>query len=286
MKKIIALVFVSVVLFSCKKDNAVCKTVATPVKAKAVGALDPGQNIHLVGATCSYTPGKFGGAGVFNRYFEVEVANLGFAKTVLVHQEMTTDGGPTWTDYPLTYKRTTSTGTEVFAGTASLQVTAGTAYAFDDQFAIQYQVNGNTYWDNNNGTNYTMSGSNDVTNAVLGNGINILGNSSFFDTTKKATTFKVSVNVNTQDAAGSQLVQVVYTTDGWATQKTLTLSYAFAYYNSAYKNWTGKINIHSKSLKQIQYAISYTAAGTTYWDNNFGQNYTDSISKKTDFYYQ
>ena len=42
-----------------------------------------------------------------------------------------------------------------------------------------------------------------------------------------------------------------------------------------YETWNFKLDVGNAT--QVEYAISYTANGQTYWDNNYGRNYFTRI---------
>ena len=45
---------------------------------------------------------------------------------------------------------------------------------------------------------------------------------------------------------------------------------------AGFEEWTFGLDVGSAT--SVEYAIAYTADGQTYWDNNFGDNYTSVIS--------
>ena len=71
-------------------------------------------------------------------------------------------------------------------------------------------------------------------------------------------------------------VKVVYTVDGWATSNEIAATYKVNDGSKA-ETWEFTADIplmYADALPTIEYAISYEVAGTTYWDNNHGRNYT------------
>lgn len=215
--------------------------------------------------------------------FEVDVANLAFAKQVFIHYRKT-DGS--WGDLPLTYNRPATSGREIwsayFSNTSGGSTLPGVADPI--QFAVKYQVNGNTYWDNNAGANYS----------VAQNGGTILINRNVYNASWTPSIANTSSNnnlvtgyVTVKNIAPTKTVQVVYTLDNWATQNTVAATFSPYFWNSAYSsatnpnaygfeewNWAIPVGTTATTLK---YAIKYIVNGTTYWDNNFGNDYVTTI---------
>ena len=159
-----------------------------------------------------------------------------------------------------------------------------------DQFAIEYIVNGQTYWDNNGGNNYFINNSDGM---FLQDGLNVsldtyttyLQNYSY---SPSPTSF-FSVVVDVRNIGYSKNVTMVYTTDNWKTTKTAALSFAQYYAigdgvslvnpnRFGIERWTNYMNVDS-TVKTIQLAISYKVNGVEYWDNNYGKNYQIQLQK-------
>lgn len=211
-------------------------------------------------------------------HFEATVANLAYSKQVNIHIKQ---ANGTWTDFPLAYSRPAFSGREVWAADFNLNnlpTNAGTL-----TFAVSYTVNGQTYWDNNGGANYTLA----ADGGVLLYGTNVYS-------APVATTTAVVGNsyynyVSVKHLGVTEAVTVVYTTDGWKTTK-----YAAAMLNryfwlntysgdglsnpspSGFEAWNFVLDVTGAST--LEYAVSYTVNGQTYWDNNYGANYKTAIT--------
>jgi hypothetical protein len=204
------------------------------------------------------------GLSDYQRSFDIRVQNIAFEKQVFVHHQQT-DG--TWTDIQASYVRNLDSGYELWRATFD-HVGSG----LGDQFAVGYTVNGNTYWDNNGGNNFVLH---DNDGALLGTGINVKA----FLANVSSNTLNVQVDV--RNIAFQKSVQVVYTTDNWATTTTVDLafvsSYTYGYATVAspnaigFEHWTGSATVPSSS--SLLFYVKYTVNGQTYYDNNFGANY-------------
>ncbi|MDR0915070.1 MAG: CBM21 domain-containing protein [Oscillospiraceae bacterium] len=195
----------------------------------------------------------------------VEVLNLGLTKEVTVHYDLNDGEGwqevaaeyyaPTWGNYEAwVFETPTVGGGERFP-------------VADIEFAIEYTVNGNTYWDNNSGNNYSVHDSLAI-NPVFA-----------FGTGKVARGFveassSVAVQIELVNLDYNKDVRIRYSTDDWATYSEVSASY---YATCAYNTYVEIWRAYLPANVSYEYAISYTVNGETYWDNNFGANYSYEI---------
>lgn len=197
-----------------------------------------------------------GAAGHTQGY--IAIKNLSYTKNVTVHYSF--DNGSTWNDVSATYYKTNTDGYEVWHFTTPSQ------YCANCIFSIKYEVNGQTYWDNNNGNNYSMK----VGRTAFGKNL--------------VTTFGCTNSVNSgvenlqgqiclKNISSQKVVTVRVTEDNWATYKDINAQYAYSDNFSDNEFWNFTYSTMS-STKQIQYAVCYEVNGVQYWDNNFGSNYT------------
>lgn len=126
------------------------------------------------------------------------------------------------------------------------------------KYAIKYEVNGKTYWDNNNGNNYTQN--------------NVLGTANI-----KVNKLPYLINgaypivATVKNLGYEKVVKVRYTLDNWKTVKEANLSYKSSNSDNT-EVW--QTTIEDVNMDGFQYAVSYEVNGQVYWDNCFGQNYT------------
>jgi hypothetical protein len=283
MKKTILILFAAVFLFSCSNEPSLTAEKSDPSITKNLSRLAFGENVKLIEAKDSrlLSCSRGGCRTIQNREYVVEVANLAFNKVVAIRQQLP-DGQ--WEDVNLTYSFTTASGTEIWKGTSEKSAFAfasNAASLHGEKLAVKYVVNGQTYWDNNNNTDYTIVNSNRTDNSSFLYLIsdynifnaNISPNTSglYFDGTNSI----VNVAADVRNLAFAKDVKIVFTTDNWVTSATKALTFNSAESNNAtgaFERWNGFV-ILPKTNKVI-YALSYTVNGQTYWDNNFGKNYT------------
>ncbi len=155
MKKILSILFAAISLISCSNDEDFSQknTVTTVQTNQTASKLSSGTNVKLYKAWVA-TSQRYGFAQ-FIRKFQVEVNNLGYDKKVVIMHKMS-DG--TWKDFPLTYLSSSINNTEIWSGEFSI---FGSFYEgaqpfvdFGTEFVVRYEINGQKYWDNNNGQNY------------------------------------------------------------------------------------------------------------------------------------
>lgn len=216
--------------------------------------------------------------------FEAQVANLGYAKQVSAYIKKI-DG--TWVDFPLSYVRSAGSNKEVWAADYHIQSWAGGTNnlpATGDiiEFAVKYQVNGQTYWDNNGAANYKLPHG---AGSLLGKDVNVALASYNPNATLGQATNLVG-QITLRNIAPVKNVKVVYSTDNWATTQVATAGFS-PYFSQGYstisnpnalgfEEWT--FNLEVGYAAKVEYAISYTVNGQTYWDNNFGKNYVTTLT--------
>lgn len=199
----------------------------------------------------------------------IEVENLGFSKDVTVHY--TTDD-ITWYETDASYVRPTDSSHEQWNFSIETSDALPEHPELDDldfvRFAIEYNVNSNTYWDNNNSLNYynkpTQIGSFSI---YLGN-VNVIKYSSHLIRDYGY------VDLHLKNLGPIKTVKIVYTIDNWVTTNESYASYSSpSNFHNSVEHWGSYLPV-PYGTTEIEYAISYTVNGSTYWDNNYGNNYT------------
>jgi Carbohydrate/starch-binding module (family 21) len=216
---------------------------------------------------------EFDAGGGFEFTFapiSAKVQNLGFAKDVSVHY---TPDNVTWKDDPLAWTAPSFGDYDLFTGTVNEQV---------EQFVIRYDVNGQTFWDNNDGQNYNFIsnlatvGGNVVLNKATARQGSEAGGGFVF------TTSWLEGEILVNNFGFSKSVGIVITVDGgvnWtATQATFSgNNTADGKFVGPAEVWTFKtpeFNLNPAS-DEFFFAAFYQdlASSREFWDNNFGQNY-------------
>jgi Carbohydrate/starch-binding module (family 21) len=206
----------------------------------------------------------------FATNFAVVVQNLADDKIVGIWGDGVGGTPGTWSFAPCSYSRSVPGNLEIWVPDPAEPL------ATPSQFAVRYQALGNAYWDNNAGYNYRLDpGALDLTpegiaTAVIGpnvvavsGGLNGPG---------------LIVEVLVKNIAFQKQVGIIYTTDNWQTYQN-----AFGVYSQSLRpggtphqlnaeQWNITATVGSPATGQ--YAVFYDVAGATYWDNNFGLNYS------------
>ena len=199
--------------------------------------------------------------------FSVLVQNLAFAKYVGIWgRDVSTD---TWNFHPCRYSRSVPDNAEIWEASIGSLI---------DRFGVGYQDLANLHLDTNGGHFYSLDtrvaeGTAGVGTAVINR--NVLGVTWGVDAGGN-----LAVDVLVKNIGFEKQVAIVYTTDGW-----LTLQNAFGSYSQSLapvclphqpnaELW--EIVAPVGAGESGQFAAFLTVAGTTYWDNNFGLNYSFS----------
>jgi len=208
--------------------------------------------------------------------YNVKVKNLGTNKTVSIHHE---DGaGNPWIDIDTSFVKSIDNGWELW------RVSKGNCAGFINgtQFVVKYDVDGATYWDNNNGQDYFL----DIEGPLFGEGVNVKLTSSASYYSESTDKTHLSVTATVRNIAYHKNIIVRYTTDDWATFQDITASFNYGYHmgfgntisaptRHNLEPWQAVVELDG-DVSDIEFAIAYTADGATYWDNNYGSNYVIS----------
>ena len=202
--------------------------------------------------------------------FSVLVQNLAYTKLVGIWGFY---GEGPWEFTPCAWSRSVPGNLEIW--TASFQGLA------PSQFAVEYQALGNVYWDNNAGYNYSMDTfgpSADTPPCVIIGVPNVLAANWIFGSGTVDSSGNLNVFVLLKNIAYQKQVGIRYTTDNWQTYQN-----AFGTYLQDYLPYSTPHQLGAESWQIVvpvgvgatgQYAVFYSVEGTTYWDNNFGLNYS------------
>ncbi len=269
MKNIYLYLFVLVILamYSCSTDTDT-DSLGSEIESIEVASKNSSDKVKLLKAWTSNSSSP-----VRRRYvrrFVVKIKNLAFQKEVVIHHATYTGN---WVDIPLQYEQSIGNDEEIWVG----EVTPDTEI-YSDEFVVKYTTNGKTYWDNNQGSNYSM-----LVNigAFLGPEVAVKIDPQY--TRFSGNYFAINADARRNyGSAGS--VEIVYTTDGWATTQRAPLSYqryfrvGYAHYIQSpnqfdIDKWETSVHI-DPAVSSIEYAVVYKVNGKEYWDNNYGKNYT------------
>ncbi|AXT61261.1 hypothetical protein D1816_13195 [Aquimarina sp. AD10] len=280
MKKYFYLIITLFALSCSTEDDAIPNQNGLSLEKSA--NLKNSSPVQLVKAWNSYS--FYRGFNTWTRKFTVKVANLNYDKSVSIYHEKV---GGNWEEIPLSYSMSLDNGDEIWEGQYRYYAyTPGKIY--EDEFVVKYDVNNTTYWDNNNNNNYKIE-EKQIGSFFAEPDLNVSVDSDFdrLYTSFDGVTTTLNIVADVRNISPTKEVQVVYTTDGWETERYFSLAYTKYWYNSYdyvltspnpfnVERWTGSVTINEE-VDDIEYAVVYKVNGQQYWDNNYGQNY--SISK-------
>lgn len=163
--------------------------------------------------------------------------------------------GDNWENKQGGYVTTLPDGSEIW------EVTVQGAYGI--LYAIKFVGDGQVYWANNNGNNFTEED-------ILGTANIKVGRISTYDTLDKTI---INFSAVVKNLAPVKEVGIRYTDDNWASYKDIELKYSYSIPGTNNEVWTGTTEIDSSKKDAFQFCGYYKVNGNTYWDNNFGKNY-------------
>eukprot|EP01061_Rhynchopus_euleeides_P029935 TRINITY_DN4958_c0_g1_i3.p1 TRINITY_DN4958_c0_g1~~TRINITY_DN4958_c0_g1_i3.p1 ORF type:complete len:262 (+),score=125.12 TRINITY_DN4958_c0_g1_i3:1247-2032(+) len=218
---------------------------------------------------------------------DIVVDNLAYEKDVVVWYEGE-DG--TWKELHAEFVRSyANTDKELWRMSQQWTVKTGAGAAtgtvaavLDLKFAVRYTVNDKIFWDTNNGANYVLAAASGelITSNVL---VDYLATPKYGGSRRT-----LQVGVFLKNLKYDKVTKVRYSADNWASYKEASLSFQYGKYEGysyvTYPNSNGAeywyANIDDDSLQAdhstLRFAVSYTVNGETYWDNNYGQDYSRS----------
>jgi hypothetical protein len=97
------------------------------------------------------------------------------------------------------------------------------------------------------------------------------------------TTPTVGIGVHVRNLSYEKSVSVVYTTDGWKSQREAALKFqACEQFGAGYVTCPNAYGVEywqvtlvcPTGTEEVQYAIKFKCAQGEFWDNNWGANYT------------
>jgi hypothetical protein len=219
--------------------------------------------VALLNAEAGSTPSGTGSFSYFTNA-RVVVENVAFDKSVGIW------GSPSsgdWQFFPCNFDHSLPNNLEIWtAHIGSTEIV---------QFGVEYLVSGNIYWDNNDGFNYLLDTGAAHTDGI---GTTVVGPNVLAVAWGIQPNGTLNVEVLVKNLAFTKQVAIVYTVDNWT-----TFHNAFGGFQRTFPPATMPHQIQSE-LWEIsvlltpgafgQFAVSYIVGGVTYWDNNFGANYS------------
>lgn len=212
----------------------------------------------------------------------VEIENLAYTKQVVIHYSA---GSAAWTTVNAVYVASIGNNREIWKFTTGETVYLPRWGGCSFDFAVEYKVNGRSYWDNNNGSNYKI----DCGGVGVSRPQQVLSGSALYTEGYNVSVVWTGPYTADKTLAGTivlknldytKSVKVRYTTDNWATVKEangvwvsmITTPTGGA---TGLEKWSFSVALPSGAAT-VKFAVSYTVGNVTYWDNNWGRNYTVS----------
>jgi len=272
-KKVMGLILLSVGLFACSvpMQSGMEQSAGMEIAGDASGSA-----VYLQSASAS-TWGYLWWTQS-TRSFNIVVANIAYDKEVVVHH---TDKYGNWMDTVAVYQGPANADGSLEIWTAEIVTDYDASKDVDTtktmDFVIRYTVDGNTYWDNNNGQDYQLG----ITGKLLGAEVHTLykqGSDPYYQhfyQSEGSYFFRGELIV--KNRAYHKNLTVVYTTDNWATTSTQECTYSSVPEGTtdALERWNFTLDLGS--AQSVEFAIvNQTEGFPEYWDNNFGQNYVKS----------
>jgi hypothetical protein len=210
-------------------------------------------------------------------YGFIEVENIAYEKNVVVaYWNSETDS---WQETSASYVEPTFGNYEkwYFETPEISENTPYSMWGVSFQLAVRYEVNGQTYWDNNDGQDYLVSYNASpmpsAPSTAIGR-VNILQQWGRLERINNLNN-NVSGRLLVKDLAVDKKIDMVWTIDNWETHNRTLCNYIDeSSYDNAVEEWSfafGYMNLPLDAV--IEYCFVYEVNGETYWDNNSGQNY-------------
>ncbi len=287
MRKILAGVLLLLSLTSCTKEidkqtyknDEIVQSSTNITGQKLTGT----EKVKLLKARTVAT--YYASSYIREKAFYVEVDSIPYSKSVIVHHKMS-DGS--WRNFPLKKISSTNTKSEIWGwelnyGVGTPAAATFASVGFSDEFVIKYAVNGQVYWDNNYGKNYSISNPLVTDGMFMQDGLNVSADTYHSNFTAATTNNILRVYADIRNIAYAKEVSLVYTTNDWQTVSYANFNYANTYgfggsnysLNPSSKNfekWSVLVTL-PVAATTVKYAIRYKVNGAEYWDNNYGKNY-------------
>jgi hypothetical protein len=223
------------------------------------------------GASETFSPGG-GVTGVQSTKVSVKVENIATVKDVAIHYQQT-DG--TWTDATLITQKHFGDYDLFFENFSTFET---------NQFVIRYFVNGQTFWDNNNGADYRFDSNR--RGAVGGNvilNLAIAKRGSQAGGGMVVTTSWIEGEIFVSNLSYNKNVGIRWTLNDWTTFEDAKATYSGAVpmyaFSSGVEVWkfkTPEYNLSNSNTPNFKFAVFYRNLDNdaSFWDNNFNHDYT------------
>lgn len=186
----------------------------------------------------------------------IEVKNIGATKKVWLHYQ---DQSGNWQDHPAFYVAATTDNYEAFSFRLPLSGSVENI-----RFAIRYEVNGQTYWDNNANEDYFFDSYQQHYLAHQSVALDEISRSGY----------GVSVKARSTAHQSGDSVTLVYTLDDWAHTEEVNLEFSHVVADQSGFGgvWQGTFGV--EYYQTMQFYLKSETQGQTDYDNYYRKDYT------------
>lgn len=252
-------------------SNAALDIPGNPSLATSDRSASVTGNVRLVSATSQFY------CGFETTYIVVHAANVGSAasRSVLVHYKTSTG----WVDQPMVLDTAYDTHSLYWLSIAQTGL----------EFALKYQTDAGTWWDNNGGANYkvayepTAAG---FQKGAVGGNIGLLSSwvqtETLDDPNIVWSGSKVTVDLAVENLSYNKKVGVRYSINGgnWFDMEARYSGKLGGQTDAKGERWTAVIKgFPASGSYSLRFALYYKNldTGKTWWDNNFTKNYQQAV---------
>lgn len=216
---------------------------------------------------------NYNGWTVTQKTIEIEVLNMAYDKKVYVHHKKF-DG--IWSDIEASFVKTGNNNYEIWKVNFCTDSYGYYKNDYDQEFALRYEVNGNVYWNNNNGQNFSKAwyGPNGI---FAGKGIVGLKSAKceLVATYNGYAAFNKTFIIKVKNIAYNKEVFIKHQKADHSWVDVLA-NYVGPANEEGYELWSVKLYDDSASGFDYgrEFVVKYVVGGKTYYDNNGGADYS------------
>lgn len=184
-----------------------------------------------------------------------------------------------WHTLPAIHDSNLAQGQEYWSARAEFSLASDKSLPGNIRFALRYQVADKTYWDNNQGQNYSSEADSGI---MLGHDIPLLniGTDSLLQQDQKT----VPITIAVDKSLAAEKVIIHWTPDDWKTTNKSPCHFKKNHWDTEFRSnarnpnqygvqvWRGLLRFDHAF--RVQYSISCESKDTLTWDNNLGENYS------------
>lgn len=208
--------------------------------------------------------------------FFLRVSNLAYDKSVIIHWS---GENQQWQNLNAQFHCTCDANFEYWLGATEIALTEQQALAGNIEFSAVLHCGHKNYWDNNGGSNYFSEADSGI-KLLQRQAIQNVAIESRLARNQSSATMKVAV----QHVKPVDKVFIRWSTDNWVSSTETECQFKINFWDKKEKSnarngnqygvqiWQGKIK--TDDAFRLQYVVYCVKDGQTYWDNNFGKNYT------------